>query len=202
MQRAQTMFSGIFTRARMLSDPVPTKVTKFFNDEFPEFFYWTGSGRPEHHHYSLYGLSQHTMEVIDFAMAILRTSTQNHDKQPVNPSSLFYACLFHDLGKIWDYRTTNAEMTEWTVTDHKRLIHHISRSHLEWHKMADKFPAITDEIRWEVAHAILSHHESRDWGSPVSPKGRLAWIVCLADKTSARLDDCDRLDLAAQPKRP
>jgi 3'-5' exoribonuclease len=58
----------------------------------------------------------------------------------------------------------------------------------------DRFPAYRD-IEEEVLHAILSHHGMRQWGSPVAPKSRLAWLLHLADSMSARMADADTLDV-------
>jgi 23S rRNA maturation-related 3'-5' exoribonuclease YhaM len=44
----------------------------------------------------------------------------------------------------------------------------------------------------EVTHAILSHHGQREWGSPVRPATKLAWILHTCDMMSARVNDCDK----------
>jgi 3'-5' exoribonuclease len=42
-----------------------------------------------------------------------------------------------------------------------------------------------------VLHAILAHHGSREWGSPVVPLTKLAWMLHLCDGISARMDDAE-----------
>jgi 23S rRNA maturation-related 3'-5' exoribonuclease YhaM len=45
-----------------------------------------------------------------------------------------------------------------------------------------------------ITHNILSHHGMREWGSPVAPATKEAWILHLCDNMSARLDDCNKHD--------
>lgn len=45
---------------------------------------------------------------------------------------------------------------------------------------------ISDNKIEEILHCILAHHCEKEWGSPVKPKTKEAWIVHLADQTSAR----------------
>lgn len=152
------------------------------------FANWSGSSKPNQHHYGRYGLVIHTHEVYTFANQINKTA-----KYPVNTQYLFLACLFHDFGKIWDYEPIEGtDFKEWQGTEHKRKIHHISRSAIEWSKAKDKFSFVDPND--EVLHAILAHHGMREWGSPVAPATKLAWILHLCDGLSARLDDCTTYD--------
>jgi len=113
------------------------------------------------------------------------------------------AALAHDLGKIWDYQPIDKidyahqpprAYQEWKSTDHKTKIHHICRSAIEWSKAVDKLPAYRD-IEDDVLHAILAHHGQKQWGSPVEPRTRIAWLLHLSDQLSARMNDADTLHL-------
>ncbi|NJO65739.1 MAG: HD domain-containing protein [Richelia sp. RM2_1_2] len=133
---------------------------------------------------------------------------------------MFLAALFHDVGKLWDYtpykkyhngyeeaffslqeilncfnRKEPNYMWElcWKGNPHKRLIHHISRSALCFQEAALKYN-LSSEITDNILHAILSHHGLKEWGSPVAPKTRLAWLLHLCDGLSARMNDCNRVD--------
>ena len=37
-------------------------------------------------------------------------------------------------------------------------------------------------------------HGQREWGSPVMPKSRVAWLLHLSDGISARMADCETTD--------
>jgi 3'-5' exoribonuclease len=164
----------------------------------PLFAVCAGSiGDNAHHHYTG-GLVRHTWEVWDIADDIT-SKYKNKDRYPSRflefptDREVFLACLYHDVGKMWDY-TRMSENSPWVSTNHKRTVHHISRSAIEWSKAVEKFPKYRD-IEDSVLHAILAHHGRREWGSPVAPKTRLAWMLHLCDGISARMDDADTLDI-------
>lgn len=150
--------------------------------------YWSGSGRPEHHHYGDCGLVRHIWEVVNLCF----TTKETLGITTINDEELFLAALYHDVGKFYDYGKVN---DVWTNTEHKRLIHHISRSATIWSNTFEQLPNINRELHDPVLHAILSHHGCREWGSPVAPKTQLAWMLHLCDSLSARMDDWNRLDV-------
>ena len=163
----------------------------------PRFILWSGSSRREQHHYGIRGLITHTTEVVKLCLA-------NNELLgcKLNNTELFLSALFHDCGKMWDYAPSSFEnevpdYSNWISTPHKRSIHHISRSAIQWNLAASKWdltksdPSIDVD---EVTHAILAHHGQRAWGSPVAPKSGLAWMLHLCDGISARMNDCDSWD--------
>ncbi len=150
------------------------------------------------HHYGSGGLQYHTWEVAE--LCLVNRDALHAD---VSRRSLFLAALFHDVGKVWDYELHDPhvpgmgnalEVPRWIGTPHKRLIHHISRSALVWSQAiaAEELPA--EDWHDQVLHAILSHHGCREFGSPVSPHTKMAWLLHICDLLSARMEDCDRID--------
>lgn len=175
----------------------------------PRFAICSGSGKPHQHHNGDGGLVIHTAEVVRLCLTInLGDWTVNGPVPIVSCKQLFLAAFFHDVGKMWDYQRVSSGgnspddpiVTSWTGTTHRRNIHHISRSALTWQKAVDKADAYPNKTLYsqefvdEVLHAILSHHGMREWGSPVTPNSKLAWILHLCDGLSARLDDCLKFD--------
>jgi 3'-5' exoribonuclease len=161
---------------------------------------WSGSSGPNMHHYGEGGLIQHTWEVWSIASRTLEFY-QNSIKRGVmetvelpSKRELFLSVLFHDSGKMWDYHKVDGF---WRSAPHKRIIHHISRSAIEWTKAVNNADEGGD-IEENVLHAILAHHGQREWGSPVSPKTRLAWMVHISDMMSARMNDADKLDIVKE----
>lgn len=162
---------------------------------------WSGSSAPHVHHYGNGGLIQHTWEVWWLAKGLNESVAAFHAQKSVDPEALFLACLFHDAGKMWDYDYTvdHNGGVAWHSTEHKHRIHHVTRSAMLWQgacMLVDKYESALCQA---VTHAILAHHGQPDWGSPVRPQTRLAWLLHLADMTSARLDDCERRDPAKKP---
>jgi len=158
----------------------------------PMFSICTGSLENKHH-YGDGGLQYHTWEVIK--LCIDNAEFFEKSGHIIDKKTLFLSALFHDFGKIWDYASDGKG--NWIPTPHKREIHHISRSAIEWSKAAQQFNYFDDD---KVLHCILSHHGQREWGSPVSPKSAEAWILFLCDGLSARVTDCGRIDLLGKVK--
>jgi 3'-5' exoribonuclease len=163
----------------------------------PEFSTWSGAARPEHHHYGDGGLARHTYEVIKLCML-------NRDalsKMEMDKEELFLAALYHDVGKLYDYEKFEGV---WQGTSHKRMIHHISRSAITWSHVWRDFemttPGIPVNYHDPVLHAILAHHGSRQYGSPVAPKSQVAWMLHLCDSVSARMDDWNKMDVVDKDK--
>lgn len=163
------------------------------------FGIWSGSAMSFIHHYGKGQLAQHTLEVVELALKnneYFKTIGKGVDDRLV-----YLAAVFHDAGKMFDYAPkeecdtspweTFINYENWENTDHKLKIYHISRSGLIWSKAFDKLGSfLPPGAHDEVLHAILAHHGQKEWGSPVTPKTRLAWLIHLADNMSARMDDC------------
>jgi 3'-5' exoribonuclease len=156
---------------------------------YPSFELWSGSHSKLLHHYGTGGLLRHTSEVLDLAFV---SRSQLSLQAEIDGPTLFFACLFHDAGKMFDYVEENGE---WKPTDHRRLIHHISESALIWSRTIYRFPLLIQKYHDPVLHAILAHHGGRQFGSPVAPKTRVAWLLHLCDGISARMNDCERVDV-------
>jgi 3'-5' exoribonuclease len=162
----------------------------------PKFDFWSACSCSDGHHYGTGGLAQHTYEVIRLSMDNGERS-QLFGNGKTKFDVLFLAALYHDVGKMWDYSySSNPQVTPsetWHGIHHKRIVHHISRSAVEWSKAVEK-TGVGRELEEEVLHCILSHHGNRAAGSPVAPYTREAWILHLSDGLSARMNDCYRLD--------
>ncbi len=160
--------------------------------KYPQFETWSASSEPFKHHYGEGGLIQHTAEVIELCFSTRHTLNLEN---VIDKEELFYAALFHDVGKIYDYEFEPVDNI-WIKTEHARKIHHIFRSALIWNELISEYEhkEIKDKYGNSVTHAILAHHGCREYGSPVSPKSRTAWLLHLCDAISARMNDADTLD--------
>jgi 3'-5' exoribonuclease len=165
----------------------------------PRFELWSGSSKPEQHHYGKGGLLRHTYEVVELCITNCSLLQLNIDQV-----ELYLSALFHDCGKMWDYKPHHVETSDdhsyrvdygrWHGTEHKRLIHHISRSALVWNGACIFHRFKYGNYADSVTHNILSHHGHREWGSPVIPKTKAAWLLHLCDGISARMNDADKCD--------
>lgn len=131
------------------------------------------------------GLAQHTREVMDIALA---TANADALKGAVNLDVIVAGTLWHDYGKIWDYKrnplleqdSSLKDQPEWVYDRHRWTIRHLSRSYAEFLKAAENEVVDPDLIE-QVSHAILAHHGRNEWGSPVTPLSLEASIIHYAD---------------------
>jgi 3'-5' exoribonuclease len=169
----------------------------------PRFELWSGSSKEHQHHYGKGGLCKHTYEVVELCITNCSLLQLNIDQV-----ELYLSALFHDCGKMWDYDphiedtsdprghdpSYKVDYSSWHGNEHKRLIHHISRSALVWNSACIQHGGKYDKYTDLVTHNILSHHGQREWGSPVMPKTKAAWLLHLCDGISARMNDADKWD--------
>lgn len=184
--------------AKLYSPEVEKIVNILLKDD--RFIKCSGSSKPHQHHYGDNGLLLHTAEVIVLCNKVRNEYSDVYD---IDSLELFFAALFHDSGKMFDYtknQATTEPSLEWTGNDHKRMIHHISRSGIIWNDAIKTNQKLYDKYFEKVLHAILSHHMCREAGSPVAPKSRVAWILTLCDNLSARMYDADSLDIITHNK--
>lgn len=167
------------------------------------------------HHIWFGGLMDHTTEVVRITHRLMEAAMVER-KGPVPEGEMqvaMIAALLHDFCKTSDYSVTYnvaglaedlAGITRWDnfcqiislrlTADHDphaKQIGHIQGGALLWRDMARTFeverwcnvPDIVDR----VTHCLLSHHQLKEWGSPVSPRSMAAWAVHLADMTSVNM---------------
>lgn len=159
--------------------------------ENPKFPTWSGSSEVGQHHYGTGGLAIHTSEVAMLCVSNARIFMAMG--VAIDLKVLFLAAVYHDYGKIWDYMETGDPIKPWGAAPHKRTVHHIARSAIEWVNIARGLN-VDKDTEEAVLHCILSHHA--EYRSTVLPKSKEAWILHLSDNMSARVSDCGTHDLA------
>jgi 3'-5' exoribonuclease len=95
------------------------------------------------------------------------------------------AVCWHDYDKLKEYELK--EDGKIGYTDYIRTTGHVVGSVLEFVALVD------DEQGWyftkkreAITHCMLSHHGRKEWGSPVEPATREAFILHAADMLSSR----------------
>ena len=143
--------------------------------------YATASSAVSVHHVGAGGNLVHTCEVALLASKIaggLQILGYN-----VNKDLCIAGALLHDIGKIDTYEIDGPAVnmsTDGTLSDHIAL----GFNRLQQSVVAQQHPDITRLL----GHIILSHHGSKEFGSPVTPKFMEAYVVNYADGLSAMMD--------------
>jgi 3'-5' exoribonuclease len=131
------------------------------------------------HQAYLGGLMEHTLNVVDNAVAIARNyPTANRDL-------IVTAGLLHDIGKI----TELSYEKKIAYTDVGRLLGHISIGFGLVERYATRIPDFPLEKKILLQHLIISHHGVQEYGSPECPKTLEAVILHHADVTDAQISN-------------
>lgn len=137
------------------------------------------------HHPWLNGLSTHT----DEALTAFVNLSQSYFLKGIKHHVCFIALLFHDWGKMKEYKAPS-----WENTDDMFLFGHVYLSTRKveelFHKFLERkgFEATEQDLRdlEFIQHAILAHHGVKEYGSPVVPATIEAQIVNMCDALSAK----------------
>lgn len=164
-------------------DPIIRRICEDMIDTYPEFLMWPGGF--SRHHTEEGGLARHTWEVMEAAFNLATSEFLN-----VDFDVLLCAALYHDIGKIFDYKIiTDSDKVRWKNATHKEKIGHLSTSYAIFWQMAHKHDL--EEKFVDIAHCILSHHGRKEWGSPQLPQSLEANILHFADMISMMNDSKD-----------
>jgi 3'-5' exoribonuclease len=127
------------------------------------------------HHAYLGGLLEHTVSLCSLGQFVCSAYGW------LNRDLLIAAAICHDIGKI--YELTYCTSLEYS--DDGRLLGHISLGlELVRAKLAN-LPEISNEIAVQLEHIILSHHGSKELGSPVEPSTPEAIVFSHLDNLDA-----------------
>lgn len=122
------------------------------------------------------GLLEHTMLVTTYAEQFSR-------QYPCNRDLVITGALLHDIGKLEELE----EQPHAGYTEAGKLFGHIVLGVQYVQKQAEQIPQLEPALLRDLLHIILSHHGSREFGSPVTPLTIEALMVHNADMTEAKL---------------
>ena len=91
------------------------------------------------------------------------------------------AILFHDCGKMNEYNKTGETQTDMYLLGHIYIGAH-------WLHNILKEKGICDDETKRIVHCVLSHHGTKEFGSPVVPCTQEAIVVTHIDNLSAKTD--------------
>ncbi len=129
------------------------------------------------HHACVGGLLEH---VVSLAEACLRIAAL----YPVLDRDLLVAgAVLHDIGKVEELGVARG----FEYTDRGRLVGHIVIGVLWLEERARRIEGFPPELLDRLKHLILSHHGTRDCGSPVEPCTAEAIALHFLDNLDAKL---------------
>ena len=129
------------------------------------------------HHAYIGGLLEHSVDVAEMALAVAATVPG------VDRDMVIAGALLHDIGKTEEI---SADIG-FSYTEAGHLVGHITAGALIIDAAARQVQFLSEAERKSLLHIVLSHHGSRDKGSPIGCATREAVIVHYADELNAVL---------------
>ena len=154
---------------------VRTVITHFYDK------YVTFPAAVKIHHEFGSGLLHHSLGMADLAEDVAKRYPQ------VDRDILVAGALLHAIGKTIEYE--NPLMPAQTVEG--KLCGHISIMYAEFKKIVDGLN-IQSEVPILLEHMILAHHGKMEWGSPVFPATREAWLLAQIDLIDSHMMVLDK----------
>lgn len=134
------------------------------------------------HHAYRGGLLEHKLQMADIARYLARAYDANED-------IVLAGVLLHDIGKLEElqYEPGGASYTR-----DGNLIGHIGLGLIMVREAIKGISGFPDDLRAQIEHLIVSHHGTRDHGSPVEPRTIEAFILAMVDELDARIHQVRR----------
>jgi 3'-5' exoribonuclease len=173
----------MFERLLKLTDSIETLYLKnlleaFWNDdEFVNKFKTAPAAKKMHHAY-LGGLIEHTL-----SMTLLADKIATHYKG-IDRDLLISSAILHDIGKIreFDYKV------KIDYSDEGRLLNHIVIGVQMIEEKLKNIKNFPEEQALLIKHMIVSHHGTRDFGSPEPPKTIEAVLLNYIDEIDSKVN--------------
>ena len=133
-----------------------------------------------HHDYRS-GLLEHVLKIMDIAVPIAEAYGARRDL-------LIAGAILHDIGKLDEL--SYALATEYTVEGN--LVGHMAIGVGMLNATAAEIADFPRDLLLELTHLILSHHGSKELGSPVEPMTIEAFILAACDDLDAKIHQIRR----------
>ena len=133
------------------------------------------------HHEFGSGIIHHSLAMADLADDVAKRYPQ------VDRDILVAGALIHDIGKTVEYENPLMPVQ----TTEGKLCGHIAIMYAEFKKIVDGLN-IKSEVPVLLEHMILAHHGKLEWGSPVAPATREAWLLSQIDLMDSHMMVLDK----------
>lgn len=154
-------------------------VSKIINDNYNSFVTYPAASK--NHHEFMSGLVYHTVSMADIA-SLIASYYDGIDKD-----MLISGCILHDVGKVIELSGPVA--TKYTLEG--KLLGHISLVMATIRETAHQLN-INSEVPTLLEHMVLSHHGSKEFGSPVLPLTKEAVILHFVDDLDSKMNILDK----------
>jgi 3'-5' exoribonuclease len=175
------MWAELTVHLQSVRDPhIRVLLNRIVSDHERELREWPAA-QAIHHAYRG-GLLEHVVKMADIARYLARAYDANEDL-------VLAGVVLHDIGKLQEltYEPGGA-----TYSRDGNLVGHIGLGLVMVREAINGVSGFPDVLRSHVEHLVMSHHGSRDRGSPVEPKTIEAFILASVDELDSRLNQVRR----------
>lgn len=134
------------------------------------------------HHAYRSGFLEHIVRMADVGRYLARAYDANEDL-------VLAGVVLHDIGKLQELAYESGTTA---YTHEGNLIGHIGLGLILVRETAQSVAGFPSDLRTQLEHLVLSHHGSKEHGSPVEPKTIEAFILAAVDDLDAKLNQVQR----------
>ncbi len=133
------------------------------------------------HHAYRGGFLEHVLKIAEVGRLLA-------EKYEANADLVVAGAILHDIGKLQEleYETSARYSRE------GNLIGHITLGAMAVRDAARAIPEFPASLLTQIEHLIVSHHGSKEFGSPVEPMTLEAFILSMADDLDAKINQIRR----------
>lgn len=126
--------------------------------------------------------------LLEHILTLAETGRLLADVYDVDRDLVVTGAVLHDLGKLEELRYDGVA----SYTQSGNLLGHITIGVIMVREAIQAIDGFPDGLRLRVEHLILSHHGAREFGSPVEPMTKEAFILSAIDDLDATLHQFSR----------
>jgi 3'-5' exoribonuclease len=134
------------------------------------------------HHAYRSGFLEHILKMAEVGRYLAKAYDANEDL-------VLAGVVVHDIGKLQELAYDSGTVS---YTRDGNLIGHIALGLILVRETAQGIAGFPSDLRTELEHLVLSHHGSKEYGSPVEPKTIEAFILAAVDDLDAKLNQVRR----------
>jgi 3'-5' exoribonuclease len=133
------------------------------------------------HHAYRGGLLEHVLKMAEIGLALAKSYGADADL-------VLAGVLLHDIGKLQELEYEC--VTQYSTAGN--LLGHITLGAQAVSRLAEGIEGFPETLKIELEHLVLSHHGSREFGSPVEPMSVEAFILAAVDDLDAKIHQVRR----------
>ena len=178
---ADEMWTELKAILQSVRDPhIRVLLNRIVTDHETELREWPAA-QSIHHAYRG-GLLEHKLKMAEAGLFLARAYDANED-------IVLAGALLHDIGKLQElhYEPGGA-----VYSRDGNLVGHIGLGLIMVRDAINGISGFPPELRSQIEHLIVSHHGTRDHGSPVEPRTVEAFILAMVDELDTRIHQVRR----------